>query len=257
MDDDQTESPGPREAPPISLDEFLVACQKSLARSARNAEQTSRSAAEFATGQQALYMIDGLEFDVSTAVVAPGPDEADRQDRVLLDFSAPAERRSRVKFRVESRPMEVIPGARLEMAQLSGPSEPDGRVRFRAWLVDDQGSPVPDYPVQLYFARSGSKRRNLRKPIAAKTDVVGRIDFYVDTEEDTVKIVGVRERHRVFLRGDAREYFVWAVADRADDWETVVEPSPPRPPIKIERGSDGKPRMLYTQVLQHKIGRGE
>lgn len=256
MNDDHTEGPGPRVVPPVSLDEFLISCQKSLARTARSAEQAGKSASEFATGQQALYVIDGLEFDLSAAVLVPDPSESSPQNRVMLDFAAPSEQRSRVKFRIETRPMEMVRGARLQIARLSESADPGERIRFRVWLVDDDGSPVPDYPVRLYFARSGSKQRNLREPITARTDIVGRIDFYVDTESQNVKIVGVRERHRVYLKGDAREYFLWAFADRADDWETVVEPPPPRPPITIERAKDGTPQMLYSQVLQQKIGGG-
>ena len=256
MSDEETDPPEPKAAPPVPLDEFLISCQKSLARAVRSAEQAGKSASEFATGQQALYVIDGLEFDVSAAIIAPESSEADGQDRVLLDFLAPAADRSRVKFRVETQPVEVTQGARLEIASLSGTDEQTGRRRFRVWLADDQGSPVPDYPVELYFARSGSKRRSLRQPIAAKTDVVGRIDFYVDTKENTVKIVGDRERHKVYLRGDAREYFLWARADCAEDWQTVVEPPPPRPPQAIPRSADGRPTVVYTQVLQQRISRG-
>jgi hypothetical protein len=244
------------EPPGVALDEFLISCQKSLARTVQNAEQAGKSASEFATGQRAIYVIDELEFDLNAGLHAPVAGAEAQRDRVMLDFSAPPEARSRVKFRVATRPMETIAGARLEISMLTPPSGPNGLTQFRVWLVNSEGSPVPDHPVELYFARSGSKRRNLRKPIPTRTDVVGRVDFYVDVDDHTVKVAGDRTRHEVYLQGDGGEFFVWATAERAASWKAVAEPAPPRPPIAIKRSKDGLPETLYTQVVQVKIGGG-
>jgi hypothetical protein len=242
----------------IPLELFLSACQKSLARSVRSAQQSGKAENEFALGQRPIYMIDGIDMDVSVGLHVSVP----RQDggggeHVLLDFRSPAETRSRIRFRVQSAPVELLKGAKLELANLDplGASAPVARMR--AWLVDDHGRPVPGATIDLHFARAGEKTAKQKIPM--KTDSGGRVDFFVEPMTDEVKVVGDRKRKKVFLRSSGRginddEYFVWATADWKREWGMVAEFTPPFPPQVIPQ-EDEKPMMLCSEMHRMRIER--
>jgi len=240
-------NPGAEDGAVTTLEAFLVACQKSLARSVKSAQQAGKSDSEFAQGERPVYVIDEVGFNLSVGVhIEPG-DQNLSGERVLLDFDAPKERRSTLQFTVSTKPVEVLLGAKLELANLDPLGEllPDARLRI--WLVDDQGSPVPDHPVKICFCRAGYKTV---REIEAVTNPVGRIDFVVRSQEDKVKIVGVRKPFETFLRGAVEEYFVWAVTARKKEWNKVVEPAAPRPPRQIKRDGDGVPLELCSELLR-------
>jgi hypothetical protein len=253
----RTSGPGGIERP--SLEEFLIAAQKSLARSTLSAQQSAKSDNEFALGERPVYVIDGLEMEVSAAVSVPTATEEARADRVLLDFTASGDTRSKIRFRVQTRPVELLKGAKLELANLN-PLESGPGARLRAWVVNDHGLPVSGHPVLLHFARAGEKRA--KRPIQATTDAAGRVDFFIDPLSDSVKIVGDRTQYRVYLRGGGRdrnidEYFVWATARVESDWTNVAEPSAPRPPYPLKRNDAGTPLELCSEMHRLQIGRGE
>lgn len=230
-----------------TLEAFLVACQKSLARSVRSAQQAGKSDSEFAQGERPVYVIDEVGFNLSVGVhIEPG-DQKSMAERVLLDFDAPGERRSSLQFTVATKPVEVLIGAKLELANLDPLGEMLPDAQLRVWLVDDQGRPVPNHPVTLYFCRAGYK--TIRE-IEATTNPVGRINFAVRTQEDKVKIVGVRKPFETFLRGAVDEYYVWATTERKQEWKKVVEPTAPHPPRHIARDKDGVPQELCSELLR-------
>jgi hypothetical protein len=238
------------------LEEFLVACQKSLARSVRSAQQSGKADNEFALGERPVYMIQALEMEVSAGLNVNGPTEGRNADRVLIDFDAPGELRSKVRFRVESRPVELLRGAKLELANLDPLGHSSPIARLRAWLVDDKGTPVAAHGIVLHFARAGEKRD--KYPIAAMTDSAGRVDFFVDPPKNEVKVVGLRKPFRVFLRGGGRgvnvdEYFLWATATPRPEWLLIAEPSAPRPPQPIERDAQGHPLQLCSEMHRLRI----
>jgi hypothetical protein len=243
------------ESPGVPLELFLTACQKSLARSVRTAQQSAKADNEFALGQRPIYMIDGIDMDVSAGVLVSTPREQAGGERVILDFQAPPETRSRIRFRVQSTPVELLKGAKLELANLDplGTSAPVARMRV--WLVDGTGRPVPNATITLHFARAGEKEP--KHVIQAVTDSAGRVDFFVEPMTDEIKIVGDRERKKVFLRSGGRginedEYFVWATADRKPEWGAIAEFSPPFPPQEIPV-KDGQPTMLCSEMHRLKI----
>ena len=230
-----------------TLEAFLVACQKSLARSVKSAQQAGKSDSEFAQGERPVYVIDEVGFNLSVGVHIESGDQKIMAERVLLDFDAPGERRSTLQFTVATKPVEVLIGAKLELANLDPLGELLPDARLRVWLVDDQGRPVPNYPVTLYFCRAGYKTV---REIKAATNPVGRIDFAVRTEEDKVKNVGVRKPFETFLRGAVEEYYVWATTERKQEWKQVVEPTAPRPPRHIARDKDGVLKELCSELLR-------
>lgn len=238
-----------------TLEHFLVACQKSLARSVRSAQQAAKSDSEFSQGERPVYMVDGIEVDLSAGIVVSGGGEGRSADRIGLDFRATGELRSRVRFRVETRPVELLAGAKLEISNLDplGQDLPDARLR--AWLVDPGGNPVPFYPVSIYYARAGDKR--LRQPIESKTDCVGRLDFFVEALSNRLKIVGDRTVHDAYVRGSGRgrvpdEYFVWVMCDRRPEWTKVSARPAPHPPVRIELedGEGELPKQLCSEMLR-------
>ena len=244
QDDKSKES----ESSGTTLEEFLVACQKSLARSIKSAQQMGKSDSEFAQGERPVYVIDEVDFDLSAGVHIEPSGNKRLGERVLLDFEAPQERRSRLRFTVATKPVELLVGAKLELANLDPLGEELPNARLRVWLVNHRGMPVANYPVRLHFARAGEKR--LKSPITVQTDSVGRIDFVVETRDNKVKVVRVRKRYDVYLQGSVEEYFVWATADRDKDWKSVVEPAAPFPPREIERDEHGLPSELCSELLR-------
>ena len=235
---------------PTTLEDFLVSCQKSLARSVFSAQQLAKSDSEFAQGERPVYMVDEVEFDLNAGVhISPEADGVPTE-RVLLDFDAPGEQRSRLRFTVGARPVEILLGAKLELANLDplGKELPDSRLRV--WLVDDRGAPVSKHPVRIHFARAGE--RSSKRPIEVKTDSAGRIDFTIRLEQNDVKVVGIRKAFEVYLRGSIDQYFVWATTDRDPSWTRVVEPSAPYPPRQIRRDENDEPLELCSELLRLK-----
>src|SRR5262245_50805623 len=170
--------PAAPESAGVALELFLTACQKSLARSVRTAQQSGKADNEFALGQRPIYMIDGIDMDISAGVEVATPREQAGGECDLHDFQAPADMRSRIRFRVQSTPVELLKGAKLELANLDplGTSAPVARMRV--WLVDAKGRPVPNATINLHFARAGEKEP--KHVIQAVTDSAGRVDFFVE-----------------------------------------------------------------------------
>src|SRR5262245_45214382 len=170
--------PAAPETPGVALELFLTACQKSLARAVRSAQQSGKADNEFALGQRPIYMIDGIDMDISAGVLVSTPRRDAGGEHVLLNFNAPPDIRSRFKFRVQSTPVELLKGAKLELANLDplGVSAPVARMR--AWLVDDRGRPVSKAEIELHFARAGEK--DPKHVITVVTDSAGRADFFVE-----------------------------------------------------------------------------
>jgi len=240
-------SPGTEDGQLTTLETFLVACQKSLARSVKSAQQAGKSDSEFAQGERPVYVIDEVAFDLSAGVQIQSDDYKLTGDRVLLDFDAPADMRSSLQFTVSMKPIDILIGAKLELANLDPLGEELPNARLRVWLVDDKGRPVDGHPVKLHFCRGGYKKVI---SINTTTSPVGRVDFQVNAQEDEVKVVGVRKRYDVFLRGAVEEYYVWATSDREEEWAQVVEPSAPRPPRHIKYDRDGVPLELCSELLR-------
>ena len=238
------------------LEAFLVACQKSLARSVRSSQQSAKADNEFSLGERPQYVIDGIDFDVSAGVTVVQTEAAVGRERVLVDFDAPAELRSRFRFRVQTKPIELLKGAKLELANLDPLGKSAPTARMRAWLVDVIGRPVSGAEIELHFARAGEKEP--KHVIRAVTDCAGRVDFFVEPASDEVKIVGDRKRKKVFLRSSGRgvnvdEYFVWAVVRRQPQWGPAADASAPYPPHAIALDDEGEPLELISELHRLRI----
>ena len=236
------------------LEDILIALQKSLARTVRSAQQASKSDSEFAQGERPVYMIDGLDVDLNAALLKSSGQGG---DKLLVDLNAPAAERSVIRFRVQAKPMEILGGAKLQLANLDPMGGRGKEPRLRVWLVDSEGRPVANHPVRLHFARPGSRSgKSSSYSVQTNTDAVGRVDFSVRTREDAVKVVGTREPFkRIFLRPSSSstepsdyEYFVWATCPRREEWKKVVDPTPPIPPL-----AEPADEILFTELLRLRL----
>lgn len=232
------------------LENFLVAAQKSLARSVRSAQQSAKADNEFALGERPVYVIEGLDMELSAGVQMGGSDRVASGEQVLLDFDAPGEMRSKIRFRIQTKPVELLTGAKLELANLDPLGEDSPLSRMRAWLVDDQGRPVREYPIVLHFVRAGDKTEQPSATVA--TDAGGRVDFFIDPANSLVKVRRVRKPHKVHLMGSGNkrnpdEYFVWASARAAPQWKAIATSSAPKPPQPVQM-KDGRPTELVSEL---------
>jgi hypothetical protein len=213
-----------------SLEEFLIECQKSLARVASSSAEASKADSEFVRGERPSYAVDGVTFKISAGIQMGESKVWAGSPRIKLDFNAAAAERCELEFRVESRPMEIVSGAKLEIANLDPLGNDLPLLKLRVWLVNDRGQPVADYKIKLHFLVAGAKREVVFDTF--KTDAAGRCDFFLEPykAEKQLKVVGVRKAETVHLRHSARgrgpdEFYVWATCDRALDWLSVVEPA--------------------------------
>jgi hypothetical protein len=87
-----------------TLEDVIVAFQKSLARARNNAQIVSRRDRAVAQGEQPLFVVDAVDVNLRVGLEMVAP-EADEPDRILVDFSAPGEARSTIGFRVVIRPL--------------------------------------------------------------------------------------------------------------------------------------------------------
>ena len=194
----------------VTLEQFLVACQKSLSRSTDSAEQASRADAGFLQGGRHLYMIDALNIDLSVALSMDFGDDG-RPHSVLLNFDAPAPERSQLSFRVELRPLELLEGPALQISNLDPLRQRYPDAHFRVWIIDEDGAPVPNHPLTLHFMATTRTVRRQAVHVETSTDEAGRIHFSVRPRENEVRITGERTQS-VLFRG-ALEYILWVTCD--------------------------------------------
>ena len=188
-----------------SLEEFLVACQKSFARSAYAAEQASKADISITQGERNFYAVDFLDFTVAVALDTEG----ENRDRVRLDFEADPARRSSISFRLEAKPRVFIQGAHLQLANLDPLEQhlPDSHLRL--WLVDNNNIRVPDYKVTLEILKAGTRDPMTAEAVDLTTDAAGRINFWIRPWSNEVEVLG-GERVKIESLGGPEDYFVSA-----------------------------------------------
>jgi hypothetical protein len=194
----------------VTLEEVLVAFQKSLARATRSSFEASRADAGFALGERTLYAIDGLNISLKAGCAAAlGPDG--KPSHVVLDFaqSPDAAGSATIDFRVQARPLEPIRGSQLILADLdplglARPAyrmrgtllvQPEAPVRERRLARSASGEEAPEPPpgpppiperalqptafreVQVRIVGGDTRRVDL---VTVRTNAIGQFDFEVD-----------------------------------------------------------------------------
>ncbi len=170
-----------------SLEEVIVAFQRSLGRAGRSAIETSRSELGIRSGDQPLYVVDRLDITLSAGLRVAAGREGGAPGRLLVDFDAPEEERSEVSFTVEARPIEVE-DERLTLADLDPLGEDWPRARLRATLVGERGG-KPLASAKLFLHVSGRAT-----PIPLTTNEFGEVDVEIDPVGQRYRIDQGRRR---------------------------------------------------------------
>jgi hypothetical protein len=88
-----------------SLHEVLVAFQKSVSRARQQAQSVSAEDPEIRNGQKALFLVDSLDADLRVGIDVVAREGDPDPDIVRLNFAAPADQRSSIRFRVSVQPV--------------------------------------------------------------------------------------------------------------------------------------------------------
>lgn len=199
----------------VTLEEVLVAFQKSLARSTRSALETSRSEPEFATGKQPLYVVEGLDVDLSTGIQARREEDDGAPEGVLLDFAASEGERSTIHLRVEAKPLELERAARLLLADLDPLRERSPVASLRATALDEEGRPAAGRELAVHVTGEPGSTR-----LQVTTNERGQVDFTIDPMRRQLTWRQGRARFDLDLVGHA--YFVWCSSEHPELESEVV-----------------------------------
>jgi hypothetical protein len=196
------ETTPPRRLP--ALEEVIIALQKSLARSQRDARDRSRTEAGFLEGDQPLYIVDAIDLDLNVALHVDEAKGEGAPQRMLLDFDAPPEERSSLKLRVESRPLEAL--AETEGKVILADLEPDrGDSLRRRLMASFIGPERADRELELLVEGEGVIER-----IPFRTNRLGQAEILIDPTRNTYSIGGGMPSSLGKLDlSQASEFFTW------------------------------------------------
>ncbi len=194
----------------VPLESFLVACQRSLARSLRAAFEASVAEPDFFRGDRTLFTVQGVEFDVSAALSTDTRTLRAAEQSVRIDLQAPPALRSRLKFTVAPQVRERREELAVQVSNLDplGSLRPTSRLRVWAapgGAAGGGGSAVRVTEVEVVFAPAGGRGEPIRRPVPL--DLAGRADLEIDGQ-GVVRLAGQQDS-LAELR-DARTWYVWA-----------------------------------------------
>jgi hypothetical protein len=209
--EDRLTSPTPQP----TLEEVLVSFQKSLARTTLAATNAGKADPGFLLGERTLYVVDGLEVELHAGVGVARRTSAAAPDRVLLDFQAPPDARSSIRFRVTSKPITPIPGPEVVLAQLDVLG---AGVEFRAWMCAGENTAQAGAKITVHVVASDPNASPATTELIARPD--GTVAFTVDPASGRVSSTrgGSATEHEP-QRGDAKvqaevqSWFVWVTAE--------------------------------------------
>jgi len=162
-----------------TLEKVLIAFQKSMARITQTTNNASKHDPDFLAGNRSLFTVEALDIDMKAGLTM-GPGISDPADATIrLDFHAPTDSRSSIKFRVEPKPLEQISGRRLMLTRLDPPEGRPHLNRFLVWFWN--GTRLePKTDIVLRFVPTGAPGREKR--VQTRTDGAGRLNFSVDAK---------------------------------------------------------------------------
>lgn len=214
--DRESESEAKDEPTLPSLEEVIIALQKSLARSQRDALERSRAERGFVEGQQPLYVVDALDVDLNVGVRAATEEGDKAPQRMLLDFDAEPDQRSSIKLRVQVRPLEAMTDdiERLFLADL----DLDRRVWPRRRLMASYVGPErPALKVELVLKDEEAEWR-----VAFPLNDLRQQELTIDPESNTVAIGTEQPRRLEGIRLDDKcQFFAWLECPSATEKKTL------------------------------------
>lgn len=211
--DETSEGRRPGNGPPVPLDEFLVQSQKCLARSVQSAEEAAKAESSFSVGDRPMYVIEGLDFELNVGV------RTSAAKSVELDFETNEKERSKVRFRIERKPIEVASGRQLVLSNLDPLGDNLPRLRLRINYMEATGGPVTSAPIALCMAESGDQEASNRFEFI--TDVMGRVELELNLATSEIQALGSEATQTLRLRFRG-ECFLWVEdAEPRRDEETA------------------------------------
>jgi len=153
---------------PATLDEVMIAFQKSLARATQSAQDYADGETGFQTGQKVLYTVEGLDVELNVGLT-PATTDGQDPDHVAVRFDAPDDSRSSLRFRVKPQPVDAGPEAPQAIRLVRGEPDDNGSLPIAALFVgqDDAGQPTPlaKQSLQIFI----TVNNKLHGPFSAKT----------------------------------------------------------------------------------------
>jgi hypothetical protein len=238
-------APGARTLRPsegsITLEEVLVGFQRSLARATRSSLETSRADWQVGLGQRALYVVDGIGVTLQAGVVM-ALDAAGQVQAVSLDLGADGgPGQATLEFRVSSRPIEVINGEQLVLADLDPLGLRRPRYAMRATLIGTLApgepavqalrevpvrnleanvepapprapiwGPLPGRKLHLYVVGSDTGRT---EAFSLTTNSIGQLDIEIDALANRITSGDLSATFaELDLTGRDDEFFAWAAS---------------------------------------------
>jgi hypothetical protein len=128
----------------VPLEDVLVAFEKSLARATQHSVETSRAEVGFGLGERAIYVVDALNLQLKVGLnAALGPEG--KLSHMLVDFSErEQDTHSTLEFRVQARPLEMLKGSQLILADLDSMGRLRPMYRLRGTLLLQPQPPVEE-----------------------------------------------------------------------------------------------------------------
>jgi hypothetical protein len=183
-----TREPQPAVGPMPTLEEVLVGFQKSIARATLAAYNVSKADPEFSRGSRTLYVTEAIDVDlrVGLDLIAGRPRAA--PDKIVVDFQAPADVRSSLRFRVGAKPLEHGKGPDLVLTCTDPLGSKSSISQYRLYLVNANWEHIPQHPVSLCLAPRDIDADVFRAEVT--TDDYGGVTFSVDGRSGGLTIRG-------------------------------------------------------------------
>ncbi len=161
-----------------TLEMVLLAFQKGVARAAQATNDASKHDPNFLTGKRTLYAVDSLDVDLSAGLKINMEKGCASEDKIRVDFDAPAQNRSRLKFTVEPKPLEPINGPRILITRIHPLSEGKRVNHFLIWYIDENNLLKPSMDISIIFKPSGKGKTE--RILQTTTDLTGQFRFNID-----------------------------------------------------------------------------
>ncbi|MCC6159523.1 MAG: hypothetical protein IT350_15845 [Deltaproteobacteria bacterium] len=169
---DETKSPDA-----TTLDEVLVAFQKTMARVGKRMRAALYSDTELLRASRSLYAIDGMNVTLHLRT-EPAADAASR-DKVRVVFADnPGDANLTVDFRVESRAVQELTEARLVLASYGARFDRPATHDLVAVALEPDGSPIADVAVHVHVTAVGKTVESA--VFETRTDATGRLWIEID-----------------------------------------------------------------------------
>ncbi|MCS6625373.1 hypothetical protein N0B44_20900 [Roseibacterium beibuensis] len=161
-----------------TVDEVIVGFQKALGRAWKASEEAMKADPGIAGGTRQLFGVSQLDIELACTIEA----RAGASDKLEVRLNPPAGVPASVlRFRVESKPINVSEASILTLSRASPRAEDDADVVLLANLLDPRSEGIPRRTVQFELSRPG-----LERPLAVRrvtTDVRGQAALPVTIDD--------------------------------------------------------------------------